>query len=137
MNKLTLGLYFHLFNAASFIRQSAIRLAPSQFSGSQQPLNCEAENVHLAVSRCFVTVCLPASGPDCTSCVAEVSALSAVAFCVKVSDKEQKTTADRSVSSQSLAARTIHIHCNTNLTQPTLTQAAESVTDFQTPAVIP
>jgi len=87
-----------------------------------------------------VSVCLPASGPDCSFCIAEVSALLAVVFCVKVSDKEQKTAADTAVSFRSIAARTKHVHCRLipktgiarpNLTQPTLTQAAQNVTDFQ------
>jgi hypothetical protein len=83
-----------------------------------------------------VSVCLPASGPDGAFCIAEGCALLAVVFFVKVSDKEQKTAADRAVSCRSLAVRTKHVHCKTNLTQPTMTQAAQDVTDFQPPALI-
>jgi len=67
--------------------------------------------VDLAVSHCFVSVCLPAGGPDCSFCIAEVSALLAVVFCVKISEQEQKTAADRAVSCRSIAACTKHVHC--------------------------
>jgi hypothetical protein len=113
MNKFTLGLYFHLCNASSSIRQSANTSGKLSVQWQLTATGLRGFNTCTSRSRAALClVCLPASEPDCSFCKAEGSAPSAVVFCVKVSDKEQKTAADRAVSCRSIAARTKHVRCS-------------------------